>query len=77
METSKSPLPKKSDKELNFSEVIKEFIEGKKIHKLEWIDKDYYGVLSEGILKLHKPDGKLYVWSISDGDLMGDDYIIL
>ena len=48
-----------------------------KVHKLEWEDKNYYAVLNNGTLHLHKPDGKFYNWIISEGDMSGEDYIIL
>jgi len=41
-----------------------------------WEDREYYAVLEQNILKLHKPDGTLYNWIISEGDLVGEDYII-
>jgi len=50
---------------------------GRKIHKLEWKDKEFYGILKDGVLQLHKPDGKFYLWVLSDADLLGEDYIIL
>lgn len=62
---------------IDFYEAIKQTYEGKKIHKLEWNDRNFYGVLNGGKLMLHKPDGKLYSWIISDGDIIGTDYIIL
>ena len=73
----KQPIKKGTYKEMTFPEAMKEVIGGKKIHKKEWEDKEYYGFLNGDILSLHKPDGKNYQWIISDGDLYGDDYIIL
>jgi len=54
-----------------------EVVKGKKIHKLEWKDREYYAMLINQTLKLHKPDGKFYEWIISYGDLGGDDYVII
>jgi len=70
-----SPLP--VEVLVDFPFAIKKVIEGKKIHKLEWEDKAFYGVLQEGRLQLHKPDGKFYDWILNDGDLKGDDWVIL
>lgn len=70
-----SPVPEA--KKFTFSEAVNVLAAGKKVHKLEWQDKEFYGVLEGGILKLHKPDGKFYSWVLSDGDLSGDDYIII
>ncbi len=86
---SRSPLPTEvepikeefdeilKDEEMSFPVAIRDVIDGKKIHKLEWKDKEYYGFLKDGILCLHKPDGKTYQWVLSDGDLNGNDYIVI
>jgi len=62
---------------MDFYSAIREVFEGKKIHKLEWGNKEFYGLLDGNILKLHKPDGKLYQWNVSYGDIAGTDYIVL
>lgn len=77
---SLSPTPPKEQinpTTMDFPSALKEIIKGGKIHKLEWGDKGHYGFLNGGILSLHKPDGKNYHWIISDGDLMGEDWIII
>ena len=61
---------------MDFPTAIKEVLVGKKIQKLEW-GKGFYGFLDGGFLKLHKPDGKNYSWTLSEADLMGDDYIVV
>ena len=72
-----TPQKVEIQKELTFPEAIKELANGKKIHKLEWEDKEYYGVLDDEKVKLHKPEGTLHMWTISMGDLIGEDWIIL
>ena len=62
---------------MTFPEAIKEVIEGKKIHKLEWENKEFYGFLDADKLSLHKPDGKNYQWLVNDGDLLGTDWIVI
>jgi hypothetical protein len=62
---------------LDFPDAIREVIAGKKIHKREWKDKNYYGVKEKEFLMLHKPDGKLYQWIISEGDLLGEDWEVI
>jgi hypothetical protein len=87
-EITTSPLPVKEEvikefdsvtgeKEMDFSEAIKEVISGKKIFRLEWLDRAYYGYLNGDVLSLHKPDGANYKWIISQGDLEGTDWIII
>ena len=71
-----SPTPRKI-KEMNFPDAIKEIIAGKKITKLEWCNKEIYGVLEDEILVLWKEDGKKYQWIISEGDLQGEDWVVI
>lgn len=72
-----SPVPQVEGKLMTFSEAVKEIVIGRKVHKLEWKDKDYYGFLNGGILSLHKPDGKNYHWLVNDGDINGEDYVVV
>ena len=72
-----TPFQRPKVKTMSFEKAVNELLSGKKIHKLEWKDKSYYGMIVEKTLKLHKPDGKFYEWIISYGDLTGDDYIIV
>ena len=67
----------KDVKTLNFMEALKHALEGKHIHKLEWVDKNFYGLLKDAIMQLHKSDGKFYQWVISEGDMSGTDWIVL
>jgi hypothetical protein len=69
--------PDSTQKEIDFSSSIKYLLEGKKIHKLEWKNKEFYGALEGGTLKIHKPDGNFYQWILNDGDMLGKDYIVL
>ncbi len=62
---------------MDFYEALEQIICGEKIHKLEWKDKNFYGTLENGVLALHKPDGKNYHWIISQADITGKDYIIV
>jgi hypothetical protein len=65
------------NEKLDFTQALKEVLKDKKIHKLEWEDKEYYGVLRNNKLQIHKPDGNFHDWIISEPDLIGEDYIIL
>lgn len=79
MENSMSPSPKSmmNSKTMTFVEAILYVLDGKRIHKLEWGNKEFYGVMENKQLMLHKPDDKTYGWLISEEDLTGIDYIIL
>lgn len=75
---STSPLPKKKiENNMSFSQAITEVVLGKKITKLEWKDEQFYGMLKDELLVLHKPDGKFYQWIISEADLQGTDFIVI
>lgn len=74
-----SPIPAKANsdnKTLSFSEALKAVADFKTITKQEWADDQYYGLLHNGFLMLHKPDGKFYQWIVSDGDLLGEDWVV-
>lgn len=60
----------------SFAEVIPFLLEGKKIHKLEWEDKNIWGEITSTFLCLHKADGKYHSWILNDGDLAGTDWIV-
>jgi len=87
-EITSSPLPFKINtekdiiditptEEMNFPDAIREVINGKKIFRLEWLDKGFYGFLNGETLSLHKPDGASYKWIISSGDLTAEDWIVI
>lgn len=71
-----SPVISKKKQELDFPTALRAVIAGKRITKLEWNDKMIYGYLKNAFLTLHK-DGKDFTWSVSEGDLIGLDWIIL
>lgn len=73
-----SPVPLKDEviKTLSFFDALKELAGGKRITKLEWADKNSYGILTDGRLRIMLKDG-LHDWIVSDGDLNGVDWIIL
>jgi hypothetical protein len=64
-------------KGMSFPEAIKQVIIGRKIHKVEWENKEIYGLMDDAKLKICLADGKLHEWIISEGDLTGNDYIVL
>jgi hypothetical protein len=78
---SRSPEPQEviyeEFEQMNFYEAVREIVKGKKVTKIEWGGSDFYGVLDNSILKIHKDDGKLYHWIISEADILGEDYVIV
>lgn len=71
-----SPNPTKKQQEMTFPAALAELIKGKRITKLEWKDKDKYGSLENGFLSYHDQRG-FHQWLVSDGDLLGVDWIVL
>lgn len=69
------PKPKKT--EMDFPEALKEVLTGKSITKLEWGNRNIFGILKDEHLMLHKSDNRYYDWILSEGDLRGDDWICL
>ena len=78
MSQTKSPVPGRVIVmgEMDFSEAIGKVIDGQKISRVEWADRECYGFMNQEVLSLHK-DGKNYQWIISDGDLQGKDWIVI
>jgi hypothetical protein len=73
-----SPTPPQTKSgELDFLEALTQVMTGKSITKLEWGNRNIFGVLRDTHLMLHKGDNRYYDWIITDGDLYGKDYIIL
>lgn len=71
---NQSPRPQ-TPVTMDFPNAMRLIIEGKKITKLEWGDKNLYGILANGLLMLHKEDG-FHTWVISEGDLIGKDWVL-
>lgn len=77
---AKSPLPKakaKEIKKMSFPEAIQAVIEGKKVTKLEWDNSNIYLLLKDGYLRIHTLKGDFDVLAVSEGDLIGKDYVEL
>ena len=86
MKKQQSPTPNKmreckssveKEKQTTFPEAMTQVIIGKKIRRLEWENKEFYCLLKDGFLMIHKPDGKHCQWILNDGDLLGSDWITL
>ena len=60
---------------MNFPDAISCLIDGKRITKLSWANRGHYGVLRDGLLMIHLE--QWHTWTISDGDLVGTDWIVL
>ena len=61
---------------LTFAEAIRKVSDGEKIRRLEWKDADVYGVLKDGRLSIFI-DGKMNDWIVNDGDINGEDWVVV
>lgn len=74
-----SPMPRPRIV-MDFFAALRAVVVGKRVTKLEWADRDAFGLLNGGVLMLHKggePEDVFHAWIINDGDLMGSDWIVL
>ena len=75
-----SPIKKQAEKQadvMDFFEALKNVLRGEKIYKLEWKNQKFFGCLEGDLLVLHRPDGSIHPWTISRGDMGGNDWIVL
>jgi hypothetical protein len=62
---------------MNFSSAIREIIVGKKLTKLEWNNKDIYIFLKDAQLKIKLGDGSIVSLIVSEGDMVGSDWVVI
>jgi hypothetical protein len=63
-----------------FSDALREVLNGNKITRIAWGNKDIYGIMNGGILCLYggeNGDSTLHHWTITEGDMTADDWVIL
>ncbi len=61
---------------MDLSTALKSVVSGKTIKRLEWLNNDVYVSLNNGLLSLHKDDGRYYSWVISESDLIARDWVV-
>jgi hypothetical protein len=61
---------------LTFSAALERLKHGEKITRDDWDNPHYYGVLRDGLVMLHKPEG-FFAWTISEGDLLAADWRVI
>lgn len=64
-------------KEMDFFSALRAIHDGKRVTRLEWQNSEYYCLMHDFRLCLHKPGNKIHSWIISDGDMAGEDWVIL
>jgi len=66
-----------SIKEMDFPSAIRITINGKKITRTEWGNKNIYCFLNGDILSIHMLDGNNHKWIINEGDMTAEDWVVL
>ena len=75
--TMQSPTPKfTATATLTFANALKEVVSGEKVTKLEWNSHETFLFMQAGILHIHNETGD-HVLKVSDGDILGEDYVII
>ncbi len=81
LDPAESPTEQKNafteQKDMNFSEAIREVIRGQKVTKREWRDSRVYICRFDGYLVIHKIDNMFHKLIVTDGDLLGEDWVIV
>jgi hypothetical protein len=62
---------------MNFSSAIQKVIDGGRITKLEWNNRDVYLFIHEGMLKIKKEDGVTCPLLVQEADLVGIDWVVV
>ena len=70
-----SPLPKKTET-LDFPSAMREVMNGRRIRRQEWEDEATHCTLHKGMLLIHQ-NGENRGWVISDGDMEGQDWVVI
>jgi len=72
-----SPVIKNSiSKALSFPEAMQAVMDGEKVTRIEWDNKEEYGFMLNERLTVHTK-GKDHTWMVSEGDMVARDWIIL
>lgn len=78
---SVSPLPPSREPNkivtnLSFPNAIQAIINGKKVRRIEWSDREEYCLLKDNFLMIHR-NNKFHAWIVSEGDVMAIDWEIV
>ena len=76
IEESLTPLPRKQGVSItmNFFDALKKVSEGETVTRISWNNGDYC-LMKDGWLTIYTK-GALHTWSVSDGDMEGEDWIV-
>jgi hypothetical protein len=72
-----APVVVEGETVMSFPEAMKQVIDGKKITRVEWKNKEIYCLINGEFLSIHKEDGKNYQWIVNDGDMLSTDWVVI
>ena len=58
---------------LKFSDAIEKIVEGKRVTRIAWENKDYC-LLKDGWLSIYTKDD-FHIWKVNDGDMEATDWV--
>lgn len=77
MKNNLTPTRKKGESiTMSFPDAMREVINGKKVRRISWPTESDHGLLRNGWLSIYTR-GDYHTWSVSDGDMEGNDWIIV
>lgn len=68
--------PNKIVTNLSFPNAMQAIINGNKVRRIEWADKEEYCLLQDYFLMIHR-NGKFHALIVSEGDVMAIDWVIV
>ena len=73
-----TPIPRKVGQSItmSFPDAMREILNGKKVRRMEWENEEEHCLLKDGWLSIYI-NGAMHVWKISDGDVEGNDWIVV
>ena len=73
-----TPMPKTQSKAqtMDFPDAMKEVIKGNKVRRVSWETPTDHGLLKDEYLSIHTK-GAYHTWLVSEGDLSGNDWIVV
>jgi hypothetical protein len=79
------PVTLEAQVTMNFADAINELANGKIISRLEWANPLIFCSLrlqvidgkDEWIAMIHQKDGVFYPWTLSLGDMLGTDWVVV
>jgi hypothetical protein len=71
-----SQMPTLAVTPVDFPKAIAAVRDGKRVARESWKNPKDYCMLKDGFLMIYR-DGEWFSWLVNDGDLLGEDWLIL